>query len=317
MLLTNLDPISLAAVEEALKRGESITARLEGGLSRRYRADELAPLLDDARAADADVESTLRAHLPPRPGGRSRVSVTAIVPTHRHAPLGLHALRRQDVDLEVLVLWNGGPRPAGDRIVELDWAGHGATRQRGVELAEGDYVLLTVDDALPRGGGVVRTLVEALESGGYDAVFGRQIPWPSTDAVTRARLREWTPPGQEHRPVQRLDHVFALYRRETLLAHPLPRVPIGEDLHWRQGRRIGYVPLAPVVHAHPRRARALYRRTRDLHREHHAVGEPARVPDTAALVAALPGAVAEGLLHGPHEVACQVAELLGQWAAAR
>ena len=317
MLLTNLDRTSLDEVEAALRRGESVTARLACGLSRAYRADELAPLLDDARADDAEVQRTLRLHLPPRPTGAKAHRVTCVIPTHRHTPIGLHALRRQDVELEVLVLANGPAEVSGDRVERVDWEGHGATRQRGVELADGDYVLFTVDDALPRGGGVVRTLVEALEEGGYDAVFGRQVPWPSTDDVTRERLRQWTPPGTEHRVVERLDHVFALYRRETLLEHPLSSVAIGEDLHWRQGRRIGYVPTAPVVHAHPRRARALFRRTRDIHREHIAVGEPPRVPDTATLMGALPGAVAEGLLHGPHEVACQVAELLGQWAAAR
>lgn len=317
MLLTNLDRTSLDEVEAALRRGESVTARLACGLPRAYRADELAPLLDEARADDVEVERALRLHLPPRPQGQRRARVTAIIPTHRQTPIGLHALRRQDVELEVLVLANGPAEVSGDRVVQVDWEGHGATRQRGVELAEGDYVLLTVDDALPRGGGVVRTMVEALEAGGYDAVFGRQVPWPSTDAVTRERLRRWTPPGTDHRRVDRLDHVFALYRRETLLASPLPAVPIGEDLHWRQGRRIGYVPTAPVVHAHPRRARALFRRTRDIHREHIAIGEAPRVPDTPTLMGALPGAVAEGLLHGPHEVACQVAELLGQWAAAR
>jgi len=274
------------------------------------------PLFDHISAKNPDLEAALRAHLPPaaRPGDPA-LSVTAIIPSHRRTPLGLAALRAQDCDVEVLVLANGPHEPEGDRVLRLPWAGHGATRQQGVEAAGGDYVLLSVDDALPRGAGCVRAMVEALEEGGYDAVFGRQVPWPSSDPITRARLREWTPPGRGHRWVERHDHVFALYRRQTLLDHPLPAVPIGEDLHWRQGRRIGYVPGAPVVHAHPRRPLALYRRARDIHRQHIALGEPSRVPDLAHLLRALPSTLGPVITAGPREWPCQVAELLGQWRA--
>ena len=150
-----------------------------------------------------------------------------------------------------------------------------------------------------------------------DAVFGRQVPWPTADAVTRERLQSWTPAGRGHWAVERLDNVFALYRRSALLDHPLPSVPIGEDLHWRQGRRIGYVPGAVVVHSHPRRARELYLRTRDLHLQHQLLGEPPLVPSLASLVGALPGLVRPVIQNGPAELKCQLAELWGQYRATR
>jgi hypothetical protein len=245
--------------------------------------------------------------------------VSAVIPTNRGTPLGLAALRGQDVQMEVVVLQNGRPKGIvdGDRVYALDWRGHGATRQRGVELAKGDYILFTVDDALPRGPGVVRRLVEALETGGYDAVYGRQVPWPTSDAVTRDRLAAWTLSGREPHLSQRLDHVFALARRDTLLQHPLPDAPIAEDLLWRQGRRIGYVPGAVVLHAHPRRPGELYRRTRDIHAQHILLGEAPRVPDLATVIAALPGVVPLALRDGPGEGVNQLAELLGQWRAAK
>ena len=70
------------------------------------------------------------------------------------------------------------------------------------------------------GAGMVRTMVEALEVGGFDAVVARQVPWPTASAVTRARLRAWTPPGREVVASAMLDNVCALYRREALLADP-------------------------------------------------------------------------------------------------
>ncbi len=320
MELSDLSPASLDRLERALRRGGG--ARLHPGtrLPRGLRADEVIPLFDGLLPGRGGGD--LAALLPPA----ARASpppwrVTAIIPTHRQVPLGWRTLRGQDCRLEVLVLANGDFDArfgdGGVRVERVPWEGHGRTRQRGVAMSDADYLLYTVDDALPRGAGCVRAMVEALEAGGYDAVFGRQLPWPSSDPITRERLRAWTPPGTGHRRVERLDNVFALYRRQTLLEHPFPDVPIAEDLHWRRGRRIGYVPGAPVVHAHPRVPAELYRRTRDIHRQHIALGELPRVPDTAALLRALPGLLPPVLRAGPRELPCQLAELLGQWRAAQ
>ena len=308
----------LAEIESLLKQGHPIHMALKDPFPTGIRASELLPLLDSFSSSDPQFDRCVQTHLPPQARENPEpLSVTAIIPTHRQTPIGLDALRKQDCDVEVLVLLDGGGNAEGDRVERVAWEGHGKTRQRGVEMAQGDYVLFTVDDALPRGSGCVRALVEALEEGEYDAVFGRQIPWPSTDPITKRRLRHWTPPGQEHRRMERLDHVFALYRRETLLKHPLPDVPIGEDLHWRQGRRIGYVPTAPVIHAHPRMARQLFRRTRDLHVQHHALGEQPLVPSAIALALAIPSIVEPLFRAGPQELPNQIAELLGQWRAAK
>ncbi len=316
MRLTGLDAPERHRLEAALREGERVDLTLTR-LPRDRPADELLPLVDALESPDPDLLSSLRPLLAPQavPGRTHRV--TAVIPTHRQTPLGLSALRAQDCSVEVLVLANGDVRPEGDRVLQVPWQGHGRTRQRGVEAAQGDYVLFTVDDAIPRGPGVVSTLVEALEAGGFDAVFGRQIPWPSADSITRQRLRNWTPPAGSVRRMDRLDHVFALARRETLLRDPLPEVPIAEDLHWGRSHRIGYVPGAPVVHSHTRRPGALYRRTRDIHRQHRALGEDPRIPSLAALVRALPGIISPVLHGGPRELPNQLAELLGQWQGGR
>ena len=317
MRLERLDRRGRVAMEAALRAGEPVLLDLERPPPIGVRLDEIVPLCHDVVAWDDALTLSLRALLPPpaRPGHGARV--TAVVPTHRRTPLGLTALRGQDVEVEVLVLANGPARPEGDRVVRVPWEGHGRTRQRGVELATGEYVLFTVDDALPCGAGFVRTLVEAIEEGSFDAVYARQVPWPTSDPVTRDRLRAWTPPGRCVVEGAHLDHVAALHRRATLLAHPLPDVPIAEDLHWGRGRRVGYVPTAPVAHAHRRTPGALWRRTLAVHREHLALGEAPRIPTSGALLGALPGIVGPVLAAGPREVPNQVAELLAQYAAAR
>jgi hypothetical protein len=179
------------------------------------------------------------------------------------------------------------------------------------------YVLFTVDDAVPCGAGFVRTLVEGLEASGADAIVARQVPWPDADAVTRARLRRWTPPGTQVVAFPQCDHVATLYRTETLRRWPLPDVPTAEDLWWSRERNVVLCPLAVVVHSHPRRASALYTRNRDIHSERVRMGLAATVGSLANVGASLPG-VFRPLLRGDvQEAANLVAELLGQWQGSR
>lgn len=302
----------------ALRAGEAVHLRLSAPYP--PHLDEIVPLCASARAADPSMDALLQTfRAPPALSGRS-IRVTALVPTHQRVPLGVSSLLAQDVSVTVRILSNGagGPRDvAGAEVLRLPWEGHGRTRQAGVETVTDPYVLLTVDDAIPLGPGFVRTLVEGLESGSWDAVVARQVPWPDADPVTRRRLRAWTPPGRAVSRVAQVDHVATLYRTEALRRHPLPDVPIAEDAWWSQGRRIGYVPMAPVLHSHERQPGALYARNRDIHAELIRMGQPARVPSSAAMLRALPSAVRPLLRGQGREALCQAAELLGQWQGAR
>lgn len=262
------------------------------------------------------AEDHLEAQVPEAGPEAPEYSVSVIIPSHRRVPIGLNAFRNQDCVSEVIVLANGSLKLPGEHVRQVRWQGHGKTRQDAVALASSEFILFTVDDALPLGPGCVREMVEALVDGDYEAVTGRQLPWPETDRLTRERLHNWTPPGTHHQAWSQVDHVFALYRKVTLLQHPLPDVPIGEDLHWSQNRRIGYVPTAPVFHAHPRKAKALYERTKALHAEHCRVGQPPCVPHLGAVLLSLPSVFKAGLVYGPQEIPNQLAELLGQWRGA-
>jgi hypothetical protein len=296
--LDRLDAQGLRALEAAVRAGEPVV--LGSGARCAHPLDEIVPF------CHAVEDPTLAGLLPPAARGGAPIAVSVVIPTHRQRPIGLAALEAQDVDVELLVLANGDYTDG----VRVPWEGHGRTRQRGVELARAPYLCFTVDDALPLGAGFLRTMVEALEAGGYDAVYARQLPWPGSDAVTRGRLRAWTPPGVAHGPGAHLDHVAALYRTEDLRADPLDPVPIAEDWHWGRRHRVGYVPRAMVAHAHPRRLRALYARTRDLHAELRAAGEQPTVPTLVDLARALPSVVGR-------DARGALGELLGQYVGGR
>lgn len=267
------------------------------------------------------VERELGVTIPEAREAKRDVTVTAIVPSHRRSPIGRLSLADQTQAVHLLALQNGPVEIEANEVMKCEWRGHGATRQGAIPLVKSDYTLLTVDDALPIGRGCVAELIHALEEGDdegpWDAVYARQLPWPSSDPITRTNLERWTPPGKTPTRAKQVDNVFALYRTETLRRHPLPDVPTGEDLHWSRGRRVAYVPTALVMHAHRRRPIELFERTRSIHREHVRLGDPPLVPSTLALLRALPGVIRPTLKGGPRELPNQIAELLGQWAARR
>ena len=320
MELRGLSPAERRELARALRAGEPVRLTLDGPAPPDARLDELVPLCIEARARDRRLQRILDPLLAPTAGPPDPRQVTVLIPCSRAVPLGIAALKAQDLRVRVIVLSNGeaGPmRAPGAEVVRVSWEGHGRTRQRAVEeLVQDPYVLFTVDDAIPLGGGFLRVMVEALEEGGFDAVMARQLPWPDTDAVTRERLRQWTPSGSQVIPWPRLDNVAALYRREVLLRDPFPDVPIAEDAWWGRGHRVGYVPGAAVLHSHPRAPRALFRRTRDIHAQLAQMGEPATVPNLATLLSALPGVVRPSLVGQRGEWRNQLAELLGQWRGA-
>ncbi len=321
MKVHRLDRRERKRMRLALLEGEPIDLELWSAPAPEVRLDDIVPLCHRVKTWDRRLTASLEAFLPPphEPGIDATVSV--IIPTHRRVPWGLRAFAAQDVAVQLLVVDNGPEPLEGDGVelaerLRLPWQGHGPTRQAALEHATGDYVLFTVDDAIPCGAGFLRRLIEALEDGGYDAVSARQLPWPDSDPITTRRLRAWTPPGHRHREATQVDHVAALYRRKTLIEHPLPAVPIAEDLRWSQGRRCGYEPRAAVVHAHDRRPGALFWRTRAIHTQHIAAGEPPRVPSPLTVIGAAPSLLRPVLEAGPMELLNHGAELLGQLAAA-
>lgn len=230
---------------------------------------------------------------------------TAVVPVKNGAeqlPALLAALRVQELPggLEVLVIDSGSAdgsaelaRGAGARVLEIPAASfdHGETRNLGAREACGEHLLFLSQDALPAGTDFARRLIGPLAADARVAgAFARQQPRPEADAVTRRELDNWVAAGPEPRTVfvesrarfdalppderyrlAAFDNVASAIRRGTLLEHPFAPSRFGEDLEWglrmlRSGLGLAYVPKAVVVHSHPRRALALFRRNYLGHR---------------------------------------------------
>ncbi|MEC8423573.1 MAG: hypothetical protein VX000_07335, partial [Myxococcota bacterium] len=218
-VLTTLDARARRRLHAALRVGVAMDLHLDEPLPTDLVPAEVGPLFRHVEAADRALQASLRRWKSPRAQRVPGPAVTAILPACRGRPIGIPALRGQDLPVRVLVLSNGpnGPRRCpGAVVTRVPWTGHGPTRQGVLANVESPYVLLTVDDAVLLGAGCLRRMVQVLESGRWDAVVARQIPWPDADPVTRRRLRQWTPPSDGPQRLAQTDHVCTLYRTETL-----------------------------------------------------------------------------------------------------
>ncbi len=156
---------------------------------------------------------------------------------------------------------------------------HGATRNLGVSLSRGEYVALTVQDALPLDENWLEAMVESLERDDQVAgVYGRQVPHPGAGTLARAltnNLATASPerreqyieseesyrraPAVEKRRVVAFDDVSSCIRRSVWEELPFERTSFGEDLRWGKavveaGYRLVYEPRSAVFHSHERGA---------------------------------------------------------------
>ncbi len=170
-------------------------------------------------------------------------------------------------------------RRAGGRTIAIAprHFNHGETRNRAVAATTTDYVILSVQDAVPLSTTVARELCETLDANpDVAATYGRQQPLPGCHPVLAERIGNWaggTEPTlqriedtswSEMEPLERLaliryDHVIACMRRSAWERYRFEKLPFGEDVAWaariiRNGGQIAFVPTAVVEHSHSRAA---------------------------------------------------------------
>jgi rhamnosyltransferase len=156
---------------------------------------------------------------------------------------------------------------------------HGGARNYGISEARGEYVAMTVQDAIPSDEHWLAKLVENMARDERVAgVYSRQIPRPDCNPFSRYALEHhFTNRPERHEqeiedltsyeslsPMQKLetivfDDVSSCVRRSVWKEHPFRPVSFGEDLDWSErvlkaGHKIVYEPASAIVHSHDRSA---------------------------------------------------------------
>ncbi|MBK9291148.1 MAG: glycosyltransferase [Bacteroidetes bacterium] len=149
---------------------------------------------------------------------------------------------------------------------------HGETRNLGVQLARGEFVFMTVQDASPADDKVLELMISHFDDPLVAGVCGQQIvphergknplQWfrPASEATPFsyhfANPEEFARmPGHEQHKYCNWDDVVAMYRRETKLKVPFRKLMFSEDTLWAKdallaGYKIVYDYRARVYHYH-------------------------------------------------------------------
>jgi len=126
---------------------------------------------------------------------------------------------------------------------------HGATRNLGVKLARGDFVVMTVQDAAPADTHWLATMLRHFDDPEVAGVCGKQITTHDLDKnpmewhrpmgepqVTRlqfATRQDYEAlPGPARMAASAWDDVTAMYRKSVLLDLPFRTTMFGEDFFW-------------------------------------------------------------------------------------
>ena len=200
----------------------------------------------------------------------------------------LRAIAQQQVDegVEIIVVDSGSSdgsaqraRLAGAQVFEIPASEftHGGARNLGAELARGDVLVFTTQDAYAADASWLATLVAPLrQHPGVAGVYGRQLP--HDDAVPSERYFLDFLYGPQRR-TQRLEDARGLTFEATLYSNVNAAVPravwerfrfaddliMSEDQEWSRrvllaGLTIIYEPRAAVHHSHAYTLAAAFRR---------------------------------------------------------
>jgi glycosyltransferase involved in cell wall biosynthesis len=225
-------------------------------------------------------------------GPYSKVRASVFIPTYNGGDLFkavINQVRRQRSPwrFEIIVIDSSSIDGTGEycrdaadivfeQIVQSEFS-HGQTRNRGVELARGDFVAFLTQDALPTDEFWLYNLVSLLEAYPYAAgAFGRHMPWPHhspfvkrditehfkrLDASPVAVSKETDPERWESGDTswRQFLHFYSdnnsCLRRSVWQKIPLPKIFYGEDQLWANqviaaGYQKVYAHAATVYHSH-------------------------------------------------------------------
>jgi rhamnosyltransferase len=181
----------------------------------------------------------------------------------------------------------------GAKVIEIppNEFNHGSTRDYGISLASSEFVILLVQDAEPLDSNLLESILFQFKNPEVAGVYGRQIPRPDADLLTKRNLNNWltgrTQPELRRlqskdwyealSPLEKLffcnfDNVCSAVRKSVWRQHNFGHVFFGEDIDWaervlKSGFAIAYEPLAAVIHSHDRPILYEYKRTYVCHQK--------------------------------------------------
>jgi glycosyltransferase involved in cell wall biosynthesis len=180
---------------------------------------------------------------------------------------------------------------------------HGNTRQYGVSLANGELVVMTVQDAIAADNKWLEKMVSHFSDEQVAGVCGMQkvphkkgynphkwfrpINHPSVEILDPENY------SKDHQP-RGWDDVNAMYRKEIMQKIPFRTIDFGEDFLWASdtfnaGYKLVFDQRARVEHYHHATPEKVYQRiTTELHFEYQHFGTitpyPLKVPEFLAVV---------------------------------
>ena len=221
------------------------------------------------------------------------IKVSVVIPTLNAGPEFEELLKKisaqeGDFEREIVVVDSGSTDGTDElarrygavvhRISKAEF-NHGATRNLGISRARGQYVALTVQDALPLDERWLEAMVENLERDERVAgVYSRQVPHLGSSALTRVLVNSLATaslerreqsvdspeqyrklPSTKRRRLAAFDNVSSCLRRSVWEEMPFERTNFGEDLRWGKkvveaGYKMVYEPRSAVLHSHERGA---------------------------------------------------------------
>ncbi len=236
-------------------------------------------------------------------------SISVIVPVKNEAKritACIEGILSQTVPVEEIIIIDSGSTDGTQNIatsyskvnlieIKSEEFNHGGTRNLGVNVAKGDYLLFTVGDARPVSDKCIQGLLDGFTDKTVAGVCGSQVvahekntnpvEWfrPQSQAVisryqfTSSDHFEAANP-EEKRAACSWDDVSALYKRDALIKVPFRDTVYGEDVFWamdvlKAGYTLAYNPEARVYHFHLNNYETTVKRTIAVsYLRYHALG---------------------------------------------
>lgn len=155
--------------------------------------------------------------------------------------------------------------------IESSDFGHGKTRNLGVQLSVNEYIVFTVQDAIPVNNDWLVLLISPMIEHNLDAICGKQIvldnlrknpiEWNRPVESPTIKIIELNPTkynellSKEKKVLTGWDNVNAAYKKSILLKQPFSDVTFGEDAYWadtalKSNLKIAYNGFSLVDHYH-------------------------------------------------------------------